>query len=143
MANLIVVKNSLDISRFQAAGYTEFRYLTQAECDALAESEKATDTVFVITAESVGAERGIVRCLTGSITRAEMIAGKTILPARANQQLRILNYQLNVTGAYSGGAGTSLILQDTNTTPVVVTTALKAPPTRCAWWRRTKIFDCF
>jgi hypothetical protein len=70
--------------------------------------------------------KNVVQAYAGNITRAEMIAGKTLVAAAAGRTIRVLNYRLIVNGAFNGGAGTSFVLQDTDGTPVVITTALKA-----------------
>jgi hypothetical protein len=55
-----------------------------------------------------------------------MVAGKTLVAGIAGRTIRVLNYNLRVVGAFNGGAGTAMVIQDTNSSPVVITTAAKA-----------------
>lgn len=70
--------------------------------------------------------KNVVQAYAASITRAEMVAGKTLVAGVAGRTIKVLNYNLRVTGAFNGGAGTALVIQDTNSSPVVITTAAKA-----------------
>ena len=76
--------------------------------------------------------KNVVLAYAGSVTRAEMVAGKTLVAAVTGRTIRVLSVKGGVVGAFSDGAGTSLILQDTNGTPVVILTALKAALTNGA-----------
>lgn len=70
--------------------------------------------------------KNVVQAYAGTITRAEMITGKVLVPAAVGRQIRVLGYTMVVYGAFNTAAGTSLVLRDTNTTPIIITTALKA-----------------
>jgi hypothetical protein len=76
--------------------------------------------------------KNVVLAYAGSITRAEMVAGKVLVAAVTGRTIKVLSVKLGVVGAFNGGAGTSFILQDTHTSPVVILTALKAALTDTA-----------
>lgn len=59
-----------------------------------------------------------------TVTLAEVNAGKTIIPARVGNQLHILNFTVKSTGAFA--ALTSILIQDTADTPIVVATLAQA-----------------
>lgn len=75
--------------------------------------------------------KNIVLAYAGSITRAEIIAGKVLVAATAGRQIKVLSVKMGVVGAFDGGAGTSFILKDTSST-VTILTALKAALTNGA-----------
>lgn len=62
----------------------------------------------------------IVRTKTITATLAELNAGKAILAAQTGIAYRVLNYTARVVGAFA--AATGILIQDSNGTPVVVTT---------------------
>lgn len=70
--------------------------------------------------------RETVFALKMNATVAEINTGKAILPAAAGITYRLVGFILHVVGAISGGAGTGILLQDTNGTPVVAATIAKA-----------------
>jgi hypothetical protein len=76
--------------------------------------------------------KNVVLSYAASITRAEMVAGKVLIPAVTGRTIRVLSVKLGVVGAFDGGAGTSFILEDTHTSPVAILTALKAALTNGA-----------
>lgn len=59
-------------------------------------------------------------------TQTEINAGKELIAAVTGKKIRIISYRMLVTGAFDTGGGTNITIQDSNTSPVVVTTALKA-----------------
>ncbi len=59
-----------------------------------------------------------------TVTLAEINAGKVIFPAMPNVQLKITNFCVKSTGAFA--ALTSILIQDTADTPVVVATLAQA-----------------
>ncbi len=108
---------------------TDDRALTLPDATDTLIGKATTDTLTNKILDSLGTGNHIkntVLAYAADVTRAEMITGKTLVAGVAGRTIRVLNYRMVVTGAFNGGAGTSLILQDTNGTPVVITTALKA-----------------
>jgi len=61
-------------------------------------------------------------CIT--VTLAQVNAGLEIIPARAGNQIQIINFKVKSTGAWA--ALTSILIQDTADTPVVVATLAQA-----------------
>jgi hypothetical protein len=61
---------------------------------------------------------------TGTVTLANIQSGITLIPAVVGRTLKVLRYFVKVNGTFTTGA--SVILQDTNSTPVVITTMLVA-----------------
>lgn len=70
------------------------------------------------------ASRETVFAVTSTLTIAQVNAGATIIPAVTGKTLRILDYKLVSTGSMT--QLTAIVLQDTNTSPVVVTTVAAA-----------------
>lgn len=64
--------------------------------------------------------KNVVLNYTGTVTLAEIVAGKVLIPAVAGRSIKPLRYFVSVSGSFA--AGTSVILQDTNSSPVVITT---------------------
>jgi hypothetical protein len=109
--------------------HSDDRAITFPDATCTLVGKDTTDTFTNKTLDSAGTGnllKNVVLAYAGSVTRAEMITGKELVAAVAGRTIRVLNYRLVVTGAFNGGAGTSMVLQDTNGTPVVITTALKA-----------------
>lgn len=67
---------------------------------------------------------GAVKTVTVSSTLAEINAGKVLLPAVAGKKITIVDYTARVTGAFA--TGTSVIIESTNGTPVLVSTIAEA-----------------
>jgi hypothetical protein len=70
--------------------------------------------------------RNTVVAYAGNVTTAQLNAGITLVAGVAGRTIRVLRYSMVVNGNYSAGGGTSIIFQDTNGTPVVITTMAKA-----------------
>ncbi len=113
-------------SMYQDAGKTKLLTVPDTASDTLAAIAASQTLTNKTIDSSSNLLKNVVLAYAGSITRAEMIAGKTLVAGVAGRTIRVLNYRLVVTGAFNGGAGTSMILQDTDGTPVIITTALKA-----------------
>jgi len=67
-----------------------------------------------------------VKNITKTVTTAEIVAGKTLIPAIVGRQITPLRYFVKSTGDFSIGGGTNVVIQDTNATPVIITTIAKA-----------------
>jgi len=118
-------------SIFQDAGKTKAMTLPDTANDTLA-AIAATQTFTNKTVDSAtNSFKNTVMAYAGNITRAEMVAGKTLVAARAGLNIKVLSIKIWVAGAFNGGAGTSFILQDTSAT-VTILTALKAALTNLA-----------
>lgn len=93
------------------------------------------DTAATLTLKTIdGATntvKNIAHAYAGNITRAEMIAGKILVAARAGMNIKVLSVKILVTGAFDGGAGTAFVLKDTSST-VTILTAAKAALTNLA-----------
>lgn len=59
-----------------------------------------------------------------TVTLAQINAGKELIPARAGNAIQIINFTVKSTGAWA--ALTSILIQDTADTPVVVATLAQA-----------------
>jgi len=66
--------------------------------------------------------KNVVLNYTGVVSLAEIVAGKVLIAAVTGRTLKPIRYSLLVTGGFADGA--SFILQDTNSTPIVIVTAL-------------------
>ena len=70
---------------------------------------------------------GTVQNLTTTVTTAEIVAGKKLIGnTGASKKITVLRYFVKVVGDFSTGGGTSVIIQDNASTPVVVVTFAKA-----------------
>lgn len=113
-------------SLYQDAGKTKLMTVPNTASDTIA-ALAATQIFTNKTVDSAGNYlKNVPLALVGSITRAEMITGKVLLAGATGKTIRILGYNLIVTGAFNGGAGTSMVIQDTAAAPVIITTILKA-----------------
>ena len=65
-----------------------------------------------------------VKNATVTLTQAQINAGTTIIPAVAGKTITVLNYVANATGSWA--TGTAIVLEDTNASPVAVTTIAQA-----------------
>lgn len=74
----------------------------------------------------------LVYARTITATMAEINSGKAILPAVNGVSYKVLGYTLRVAGAFNSSAGAGVSLQDSNGTPIVVTTVAKAGLTDAA-----------
>lgn len=70
--------------------------------------------------------KNTVLAYAGRVTTAQLNAGITLVAAVTGRTIRVLGYSLVSNGDFSSGGGTSVIFQDTNGTPVVITTVAKA-----------------
>lgn len=69
----------------------------------------------------------LIQSYVGSATLAELNAGKTLIPELPGRTIKIIGYTLLFTGAFT--TATDIRLQDTNGTPVVITTVAIAAAT--------------
>jgi hypothetical protein len=74
--------------------------------------------------------KNVVLNYTGTVTLQNIKDGITLIAAVAGRTIKVLRYFIKSTGAFT--TGTSVILQDTNSTPVVITTMLVAALTNGA-----------
>jgi hypothetical protein len=72
---------------------------------------------------------GAVNGFYDTVTLAQLKAGKLLVPGVPGKKIKVLSYFVKVTGNFSSGGGTGVVLQDTNATPVVITTIGKAAMT--------------
>ena len=72
----------------------------------------------------------VVQELEVTATLAQINAGLVLITGRANQTITVLNYVARVSGTFA--TGTSILLQSTNATPVVVATIAEAALTNNA-----------
>lgn len=59
-----------------------------------------------------------------TVTQAQVNAGLTLIPALAGKAITVTNYSMQTTGTFA--TGTAVVLEDTNGSPVVVTTVVTA-----------------
>jgi hypothetical protein len=109
---------------------------TQNECKVLTPTDNgwiminsggvnATETLTNKTIDSASNTlKNIVLNYTGVVTLQEIKDGKVLVAATTGRTLKVTRYSILSTGNFADGA--SLILQDTNSTPVVIVTALVA-----------------
>jgi hypothetical protein len=87
----------------------------------------ATETLANKTIDStLNYVKNTVMAYCANITTAQLNAGITLIAGVTGRTLRILRYSLVSNGAFNSGGGTSVILQDNNTSAVVVSTFAKA-----------------
>lgn len=76
--------------------------------------------------------REALQCVVVTTTRAELNAGKAIVPAQVGYKIRVTNVIARVNGGFDGSAGTSADLRDGAGSPVAVVTCAKAALTNGA-----------
>ena len=82
----------------------------------------ATSVMIELTgAPQLDTTPGLVYSVEGSSTRADIETGVTVVAAVAGVTLRVVGYRFLVDGAFDTSAGTSINLQDDNSSPVIVT----------------------
>lgn len=74
--------------------------------------------------------KNIVLNYTGTVTLAEIKSGKTLVSGVSGRTIKPIRYFIKVNGAFT--TGTSVIIRDTNATPVVIATILTAALTNGA-----------
>ena len=111
---------------YQDVGKTKLMTVPDTASDTLAAIAAAQTLTNKTVDSSANTLKNVVLNYTGVVTTAEINAGKTLIAAVAGRTLKVLRYFMLVNGAYDGGGGVSVILQDTNGTPVVITTAATA-----------------
>jgi hypothetical protein len=92
-----------------------------------------TDILTNKTIDSAGTGntlKNVVLNYTGTVTLANIQSGITLIAGVSGRTIKVLRYFVKPTGTFT--TGTSVILQDTNSTPVVITTMLVAALTNGA-----------
>jgi hypothetical protein len=67
---------------------------------------------------------GTLKVAQFTVTQAQINAGLTLIPGVAGKAITVTNYQMQTTGSFA--TGTAIVLEDTNVSPVVVTTVVTA-----------------
>jgi hypothetical protein len=70
--------------------------------------------------------KNLLMAYTGTFTLAQLNAGIICVAGSIGKTIRVLRYAVTVNGDFSGGGGNSIILEDTNSSLVVIATILKA-----------------
>lgn len=73
---------------------------------------------------SVSNTAGAIKNLSVTLTQAQVNAGAIIIPAVAGKAITVTNYVANATGSWA--TGTAVVVEDTNGSPVAVTTIAQA-----------------
>jgi hypothetical protein len=108
-------------------GFTTAKTITIPDATDTLIGKATTDILTNKTYDSVGTGNTLKNvCLnyTGTVTLANIQSGITLIPAVAGRTIKVLRYFVKVNGTFTTGA--SVILQDTNSTPVIITTMLVA-----------------
>jgi hypothetical protein len=83
--------------------------------------------------------KNTVVAYAANITTAQLNTGLTLIPAVAGKTIRVTRLSVKINGAFNSGAGTSIIFQDTHTSPVAILTIAKAAATDGAYCGNDRI----